>query len=178
MRRRALLQKALLTGVAALVGACRGGAKPGGRATGASAEGGSTDGYDPDSGAPDSGPPEDPACPGEPGAGWTAVPITDHPTLIAPGGSAAVDVDEALLHLVVAHTTPGCFTAVWRVCTHGACELGWDAAAGEAVCPCHGSRFGPDGAVRLGPATRGVRSFPVVRQGGFLHIGPGVDPPG
>ena len=173
MRRRALIQKALLTGVAALVGACRGGGKPGVPADRASTDSGSTDGRDPDSADPG-----DPGCPGEPGEGWTAVPLAAHPALVRPGGSAPVDVDDALLHLIVAHTTPGCFTAVWRVCTHGACELGWDAATGEAVCPCHGSRYGPDGAVRQGPATRGVRSFPVVRQGGLLHIGPGVDPPG
>jgi cytochrome b6-f complex iron-sulfur subunit len=172
MRRRQLLQQALLTGVAALLGACRRAGPP----KGGDPPGLPPDGADPDSGIPDGDSTDDSPCGGEVGAGWTAVPLAAHPALVRPGGSAPVDVDEALLHLIVAHTSPGCFTAVWRVCTHGACELGWDPAAGEAVCPCHGSRYGPDGAVRLGPATRGVRSFPVVRRGGQLHIGPGVDP--
>ena len=39
-------------------------------------------------------------------------------------------------------------------CTHLGCRLHVDAAARELRCPCHGSRFDLEGAVRAGPATR------------------------
>jgi glycine/D-amino acid oxidase-like deaminating enzyme/nitrite reductase/ring-hydroxylating ferredoxin subunit len=38
-------------------------------------------------------------------------------------------------------------------CTHMVCALKWNAAETSWDCPCHGSRFRPDGAVIEGPAT-------------------------
>ncbi|HET9596562.1 MAG TPA: Rieske (2Fe-2S) protein [Anaeromyxobacteraceae bacterium] len=45
-------------------------------------------------------------------------------------------------------------TALSAVCPHLGC--GVDAATDGFACPCHGSRFGPDGAVRGGPAPRAL----------------------
>lgn len=41
-----------------------------------------------------------------------------------------------------------------RRCTHMGCELGFNETEQSWECPCHGSRFAPDGTVLQGPATR------------------------
>jgi glycine/D-amino acid oxidase-like deaminating enzyme/nitrite reductase/ring-hydroxylating ferredoxin subunit len=45
-------------------------------------------------------------------------------------------------------------------CTHMGCALKWNGAESSWDCPCHGSRFRPDGAVIEGPATA-----PLARHG-------------
>ena len=52
-------------------------------------------------------------------------------------------------------------TAISLVCPHLGCQV--EAAAGQPgfACPCHGSRFGPSGAVERGPATEDLRQLPL-----------------
>ena len=115
---------------------------------------------------PDAGP----ACATDtPGPDWLRVELADVPALRTPGASAVVERPEALLNVWIQHHSSGCFTAVWRVCTHGACDVE-PSANDEWTCPCHGSRFGSDGQVLQGPATRPLRAFTVVRLGDALLL--------
>jgi Rieske Fe-S protein len=45
------------------------------------------------------------------------------------------------------------------VCTHMRCILTWNDGERTWDCPCHGSRFGPDGEVIEGPGNEDLRSF-------------------
>lgn len=112
----------------------------------------------------------DPPTPGGAEEGWVEVPISEIPAVAEVGGQAALSVPEALLEVVVAQPTAGCFIAVWRICTHGACEVSWEPETREIVCPCHLSRFSEEGLVMEGPATEDLRSFPVARAGDSLWI--------
>ena len=104
-----------------------------------------------------------------PGANQVRIELADVPALRTPGSAALVERPDALLNVWVLHLENGCFTAVWRVCTHGACDVE-PREQSELYCPCHGSRFALDGTVLQGPATRALRSFKVVRQGDALLL--------
>jgi len=101
--------------------------------------------------------------------GWVAVPLDALPALQRDGASE-FDDDAALLHVWVLDDGRRCYRAVWRVCTHGSCEVVYDAASRGLVCPCHGSRFARDGSVMTGPATVALRTLDVRRNGDTLFI--------
>lgn len=48
----------------------------------------------------------------------------------------------------------GALHAVSTRCTHLGCQVAWNAAERSWDCPCHGSRFTPDGDILNGPATK------------------------
>ena len=55
----------------------------------------------------------------------------------------------------------GQLVAVSTRCTHLGCQVNWNAAERSWDCPCHGSRFAPDGAVLQGPAVHRLERKPL-----------------
>jgi glycine/D-amino acid oxidase-like deaminating enzyme/nitrite reductase/ring-hydroxylating ferredoxin subunit len=70
---------------------------------------------------------------------------------LAPGDSAIV---KAGGDSFAAYRSPGGeLFAVSPVCTHMGCKVHWNSVETSWDCPCHGSRFRPDGTIIEGPAT-------------------------
>jgi cytochrome b6-f complex iron-sulfur subunit len=85
---------------------------------------------------------------------------------LAAAGSAAI-VRTSLGTFLVARTTQETFSAVTATCTHEACTItGFQNS--QFVCPCHGSRFTPSGAVANGPATRPLTQYATQFGNGVL----------
>jgi Rieske Fe-S protein len=62
--------------------------------------------------------------------------------------------------------------AISTVCTHLGCIV--KASADGFACPCHGSQFEPDGAVRRGPAPRPLDWLQVTVSGGAMVVNEGA----
>jgi cytochrome b6-f complex iron-sulfur subunit len=60
-------------------------------------------------------------------------------------------------------------------CTHLGCTFPWNGNAGQFQCPCHGSRFGPDGSVERGPADRPLKLARVSLDGDYIRLSPWTD---
>jgi Rieske Fe-S protein len=72
--------------------------------------------------------------------------------------------------LLLAPPPGGTWRAVTAHCTHKGCIVGWNVSANEWQCPCHGSRFGADGQLFGGPATRPLSAAPAHVDGDVLVI--------
>ena len=55
----------------------------------------------------------------------------------------------------------GALVAVSPRCTHLGCQVNWNSAERSWDCPCHGSRFAPDGRVLHGPAVHALERKPL-----------------
>lgn len=63
----------------------------------------------------------------------------------------------------------GTFLAYSGVCTHNGCTVGYDEAAAEFACPCHGARFEvATGEPVQGPAQQPLTKIAVVESGGTV----------
>jgi Rieske Fe-S protein len=72
------------------------------------------------------------------------------------------DIVEAGGEKVAGHRRDdGTLVAVSRTCTHLGCQVSWNPAERSWDCPCHGSRFSPDGDVLHGPAVHRLERKPL-----------------
>jgi glycine/D-amino acid oxidase-like deaminating enzyme/nitrite reductase/ring-hydroxylating ferredoxin subunit len=69
---------------------------------------------------------------------------------VAMGEGAILSLDGQ--KAAVSRDASGELIAVSAACTHMGCTVAWNAAESTWDCPCHGSRFAPDGKVLHGPA--------------------------
>lgn len=61
-------------------------------------------------------------------------------------------------------------------CTHLGCTFPWNGQADQFQCPCHGSRFGPDGSVKRGPANRPLKLVHVEQAGEYIRLSVWTEP--
>jgi glycine/D-amino acid oxidase-like deaminating enzyme/nitrite reductase/ring-hydroxylating ferredoxin subunit len=78
-------------------------------------------------------------------------PPSDEITGLAPGEGAVFSVDGS--DTAVCRDENGQLRAVSAVCTHLGCNVAWNRGEKSWDCPCHGSRFSPEGQVLHGPAS-------------------------
>ncbi|MFH8439010.1 FAD-dependent oxidoreductase [Streptomyces sp. NPDC018007] len=83
---------------------------------------------------------------------------------IPPGGGAVVRVGGR--RCAVHRSQDGTVRAVSARCTHLGCLVSFNEAETTWECPCHGSRFGVDGAVLQGPATQPLEQVEVEDEQG------------
>lgn len=74
---------------------------------------------------------------------------------IAPGEGKVLDRDEGKVAVYKDET--GKITACSAVCPHMACILNWNNAEQTWDCPCHASRFSPDGKLLEGPSLHDLK---------------------
>jgi Rieske Fe-S protein len=62
------------------------------------------------------------------------------------------------------------FVALEARCPHAGCEVTWVPEDHQAECPCHGSRFAPDGAVLAPPARTPLTAYKVTAAAGVVTV--------
>jgi Rieske Fe-S protein len=68
----------------------------------------------------------------------------------------------------IRRTGPSQLVALSAVCPHLGCAIGWDGQT--FVCPCHDSKFDPDGKVLGGPSKRPMDPLPITIDNGKLML--------
>jgi Rieske Fe-S protein len=71
--------------------------------------------------------------------------------------------------VVITQPTAGDFKGFSATCTHKGCAVN-KVADGTIDCPCHGSKFGLDGAVVKGPATKPLQSKNIAVEGDSIVL--------
>lgn len=82
-----------------------------------------------------------------------------------PQGSGAI-VQRGLHKLAVYRDDQGKLHERSAACTHLGCLVHWNSAERSWDCPCHGSRFSPDGVVLNGPAQKPLAAAPPAEDEG------------
>ena len=87
-------------------------------------------------------------------AGWVTPGEVDSVDAIRPGEGAVVR--RGMQKIAASRDASGTLTTCSAVCTHLGCIVEWNTGEQTWDCPCHGSRFAPDGHVVNGPARDGL----------------------
>jgi Rieske Fe-S protein len=104
-----------------------------------------------------------------------AAPIADgkihlKKSAIPPGEALQLSPGKPHDDVLVAALKSGGWVAATANCTHKGCVVDWSQDVSEWQCPCHGSRFGTDGAVKEGPAESSLKQYKVSEEGDELVI--------
>ncbi len=76
---------------------------------------------------------------------------------LAPGSGRVVEWEGEKVALYKHES--GKLSMLSPVCPHAKCFVHWNSAEQSWDCPCHGSRFAPNGALLTGPATEGLQQI-------------------
>ena len=71
---------------------------------------------------------------------------------------------------VIVVSNSGTLAALNPKCTHKGCDVEWKGDSAELVCPCHGSKFGVDGAVLAGPASTSLPVYKFKQEGDLIKV--------
>ena len=99
-----------------------------------------------------------------------SISLMDYPELTEVDGSALVSFPDQFVHLLVVCVAVQKWIAVWKICTHGSCDVEWDENRSAIRCPCHNSFFDLDGHVLQGPAQRPLKSYTVCQLDNSLYL--------
>jgi len=100
-------------------------------------------------------------------------PVTLTPLALEPGQGAVVEVNGKRCGAF--RDEQGDYHVVDTTCTHMGCELEWNDGERSWDCPCHGSRFAPDGQVIEGPALRPLKTVAWPKDQDGLIVSPPSD---
>jgi len=89
------------------------------------------------------------------------LPFADFPQLTMVGGVVCGQPTGLSNPVIVTRLDASTVIAVDSRCTHLGCTVEWSTMNQDFECPCHGSTFGSDGHVKVGPATTPLTSYPV-----------------
>jgi glycine/D-amino acid oxidase-like deaminating enzyme/nitrite reductase/ring-hydroxylating ferredoxin subunit len=90
-------------------------------------------------------------------AGWVTPGEVETADKIAPGEGAILR--RGLKKVAASRDAAGKLTECSAACTHLGCIVEWNSNEKTWDCPCHGSRFAPDGHVVNGPARDALKPF-------------------
>ena len=65
---------------------------------------------------------------------------------------------------------PEKLAAISPTCPHQGCLVNWNKTHSAFICPCHGARFGADGKVLQGPATKNLKQYDVEMRGDEIWV--------
>jgi Rieske Fe-S protein len=89
------------------------------------------------------------------------LPFANFPQLMMVGGVVCGQPTGLGNPIIVTRTDASTVIAVDSRCTHLGCTVDWNQMNMDFECPCHGSVFASDGAVKVGPATTPLKSYAV-----------------